>query len=520
MFGESWLSGRRLALALGAIVALAAALRFSTLSLQSYWYDEADTALLVSGSFGHMLHLIPSTEASPPLYYVLAWLWARVFGNGEVGLRAFSALCGTGFVVVAFLIGRRLAGAAAGLATALLAAVAPFAVWYSQEARDYSLLTLLLALSLLSFIGLLAGEQSARKWIAWTAWSALALATHYFAALLIAPMAAWLVLARLRRGEPAADGAPPADQEPTADGAPPADHQPPPGPRAVVVSLGALALVAAALAPLALHQHGMARQAIIGSLQMRALQLPKQLLVGYHSPGDRELAVVCAVIVAGALVAVLRSARVRARALPLLALLVASLVLIAVLAAAGLDYLDSRNMIGLIVPLIVLTGTGLAVARHARAGAAALAVLTAIGVAVVIDVNATPSAQRDDWRGAIEALGTPLYARAIVVTPGQGSAPFAFYLPDARPLGGAAGARVVEIDIVGMAARGSGETPIPPAPRVPALPGSFTLLALERSALYTIERFRAPVAVAVSQATLAAARLTQTQPLLYVQAAG
>ena len=43
----------------------------------------------------HARPSIPRMEGNPPLYYVLAWLWAKVFGTGEVGLRSLSAVCGT-----------------------------------------------------------------------------------------------------------------------------------------------------------------------------------------------------------------------------------------------------------------------------------------------------------------------------------------------------------------------------------------------------------------------------------------
>ena len=52
-----------------ALTALAAALRFPTLSTQSYWLDESVTAYLVHLPFGHMLSQIPRTESTPPLYY-------------------------------------------------------------------------------------------------------------------------------------------------------------------------------------------------------------------------------------------------------------------------------------------------------------------------------------------------------------------------------------------------------------------------------------------------------------------
>ena len=96
--------------ALVGIVALAAGLRFATLGLQSLDFDEAYTVQIVGGSLGHMFHQVPVTESTPPLFYVLAWVWGQLFGVGAVGLRTLSALLGTLVVPVAFAAGRRLGG--------------------------------------------------------------------------------------------------------------------------------------------------------------------------------------------------------------------------------------------------------------------------------------------------------------------------------------------------------------------------------------------------------------------------
>src|SRR5437868_3034459 len=75
----------------GLITALAGVLRFATLGLQSYDFDEAFTVAAVHGSFAQMLHAVARTESTPPLYYALAWVWVRIFGADEVGLRSLSA---------------------------------------------------------------------------------------------------------------------------------------------------------------------------------------------------------------------------------------------------------------------------------------------------------------------------------------------------------------------------------------------------------------------------------------------
>ena len=67
--------------ALSGCVVLAALLRLPTLASQSLWYDEAVTSWLLRGSPGQMLHALPHSESTPPLYYLLAWVWAQLFGT-------------------------------------------------------------------------------------------------------------------------------------------------------------------------------------------------------------------------------------------------------------------------------------------------------------------------------------------------------------------------------------------------------------------------------------------------------
>src|SRR5207244_3729093 len=115
----------RVVLLLAGVSALGALLRFSSLGTQSYWYDEAITVGLVHKSLGGMLSTIPSSESTPPLYYVLAWVWAKAFGTGEAGLRSLSALFGVATIPVGYSTARILIGRRAGLAAALLVALSP-----------------------------------------------------------------------------------------------------------------------------------------------------------------------------------------------------------------------------------------------------------------------------------------------------------------------------------------------------------------------------------------------------------
>jgi mannosyltransferase len=132
-----------------AITLLAAAFRFPTLSVQSLWFDEAVTVRLLHLGFGSMIHDVATgDDSTPPLFYMLGWVWVRVFGESEAGVRSMSALVGTLTVPAAYLAARTLASSRAGLVTATLVAVSPYLIWYSQEARSYALLLLLSVCSL------------------------------------------------------------------------------------------------------------------------------------------------------------------------------------------------------------------------------------------------------------------------------------------------------------------------------------------------------------------------------------
>ena len=147
--------GRPTSPELGVVVlltALAAGLRFATLGHQSFDFDEAYGAgFVLNGSLGHLFSQLPRTESSPPLHYVLAWLWSKPFGRGEWGLRSLSALAGTALVPVTWAAGRELVSRRGAVIAAAFVAVNPFLLWYGQEARTYALVSLLAGLSFWAF---------------------------------------------------------------------------------------------------------------------------------------------------------------------------------------------------------------------------------------------------------------------------------------------------------------------------------------------------------------------------------
>jgi 4-amino-4-deoxy-L-arabinose transferase-like glycosyltransferase len=468
---------------LAALVAAAAALRFVAIGHQSFWLDESFTVDLVKRPFGDLVSGIASTESTPPLYYVLAWLWAKLFGTHEAGLRSLSALFGTIAVPVVWRTAREWFGSArAGLIAAALVAFNPFFVWYSQEARSYSLLVLMAALSLLWF-GRVLRDRTGRAFAGWAVVAALALLTHYFAAFLLVPEAIWMLWVTRER--------------------------------AAWMAAGVLAAVGAALAPLAIHQRDLGHTAFIADLGLgrRLADLPKKLVTGELGTPTPLIGPLAGLIAVAAIAwALARGAggaggaegpartepagaagpgdgpaapataaaaapAGRGRVVLLLGLVAAAGAVPLVLALAGSDYLLPRNVIALYVPLVLAVAAGLG--NAGRLGTAGAIAICAVALIVNIEVTSDAKLQRDDWRGAARALGpTTAGPRAVIVSPDYAKRPLRLYAGSLPPL--PPGTAVTEVDLI-VNAR-------PPSPP-PAAPPPFRQASTKQTPSYVLTRY-------------------------------
>ena len=183
----------------GLIVAAALVLRLYRIGAQELWLDEAFSWYMATTP--KLLRAL-SIENTPPLYYLLLRAWVRVAGESEAALRLLSAVAGTLFVAAVLWAGRELFDTRVALWSGGAAALAPLHIYYSQEARAYAWLVLLLLLTHV----LLWRALRQNTWPCWalvTASALLALYTHYFAILGLLPGAfllwVWPGKARWRR---------------------------------------------------------------------------------------------------------------------------------------------------------------------------------------------------------------------------------------------------------------------------------------------------------------------------------
>jgi mannosyltransferase len=188
-----------------AVVALALALRLINLAGRPIWYDEAIAVLRAELPFETMIYGTVSqvegaaADVHPLLYFALLHLWMDLVGQSPAAVRALSVLMGTATVGVVYLLAARLYNRRIGLAAAAITAVAPFAVYYSQEARMYALLGLAAAAAAYFLVQAWQGG----RWYHWAAFGlcgALTLHTHNLGFAFLGALDLWLLWSWLRRG--------------------------------------------------------------------------------------------------------------------------------------------------------------------------------------------------------------------------------------------------------------------------------------------------------------------------------
>jgi mannosyltransferase len=444
-----------------ALVVGAAALRFATLDVQSLSNDEAFTLAIATGGLDSVYSSVESTESTPPLYYYLAWGWAKLFGTGDASLRLLPALLGTLLVPVTWAAARETLPRRSALIAALLVAVSPLLVWYSQEARAYALLALLSTLGFLFFVRALRTEAT-RDLVLWALCAALAVATHYFAVFPVAAEGLWLLLAA-------------------------------PESRARVAAACAVpALAGVALLPLLLHQEehvprawteaftlwdqlrGLVQQAAVGPRWTWLVQRPGVFAILLLAAGALALLVWRA------------SAAERRGALPAAVVGLCVVVPPIVISIFGANLVATRNLIAAWPLGAIVAAAGLCAEHARRAGAVLAAALAAVMLAICVAVPLDEDLQRSDWEELMARVGDPESVRAVAVLRGfENTRVAARYLPGGGAAPDASSVRATELVVVGDPRAAPQAFTSPPAP-------GFALVESVRVGDLSLARFRSP----------------------------
>jgi len=181
--------------ALIAIMTVGLALRAYRLDDRSIWYDEAFSYTLVHEFTWTEMFTALRQDVHPPLYFVLLRLWSGVLGVAPLALRGFSIVMGGVTLGAIYLFTRDLyryscsdpateeterTARSAGVAATALLAVFSSHIWWSQDAKMYSLATALIAFSAWFLVlGVATGSRGA--WVGFVLASLAMLYTHNYA---------------------------------------------------------------------------------------------------------------------------------------------------------------------------------------------------------------------------------------------------------------------------------------------------------------------------------------------------
>ncbi len=158
----------------------------------------------LTASIGDVVHNLATQDNHPPLYFVLAYLWMKLFPTegGLISLfaaRLLPAILGAASIPCFYVLGRiAFRSQLVGHLTAAMMAVSPYGVFLAQEARHYTLAILWVTGSLTCLVIATRHTQNRTPlpiWVAflWIGINALGIATHYFFTLTLCTEAVVLI---------------------------------------------------------------------------------------------------------------------------------------------------------------------------------------------------------------------------------------------------------------------------------------------------------------------------------------
>ena len=166
------------------------------------WTDELLSWYPISASFGAMLRSTTDTiNAAPPLYFVVGWIWAALFGDSALSLRLLSAATTAAAALIMFAVLRRSYRAIAASVALTILLTNDDLLFQSTEARFHSLALAEMALAVLCYQRLVTGPRPTTRLLVLNAiLHAAMMMTTYVAPLYSLALLAATLLVSLRHG--------------------------------------------------------------------------------------------------------------------------------------------------------------------------------------------------------------------------------------------------------------------------------------------------------------------------------
>ena len=167
-------------IALTILMAIGAFLRLFRVDYKGLWFDEIGQVAMASANSISNVIAGSNTHLAPPLDYIILHLFIKLGGSSDFVVRMPSVIWGILAIPLLYYFARYMFNKKVAFVATFLLTISPMHIWYSQEARMYSLFMFLSLLSLTFFI-LAIEKKKTYFWIGFIISMVLNLYTHYFA---------------------------------------------------------------------------------------------------------------------------------------------------------------------------------------------------------------------------------------------------------------------------------------------------------------------------------------------------
>ncbi len=171
---------RKLILFYSILTGLGLLIRLYRIGQESLWFDETLSVFFARQPFWISLdRMIEEGLHHSPLFYILLRPFMQI-DQLELSARLLSALLGTLAIPLMGWIVQELVSPFGGILAAAIIAFNPYHVWYSREARMYTLMFLASAGAMLCFLRIVRDQPNWKHWAGLVFFTSIAINTHHF----------------------------------------------------------------------------------------------------------------------------------------------------------------------------------------------------------------------------------------------------------------------------------------------------------------------------------------------------
>jgi hypothetical protein len=153
------------------------------ISAPSFWYDEIISVQDTLLDFGHIKHEA-EWDKNPPFYHYILWVWSKLFGISELGLRSMSVFFNSLTAVLIYVFANKITNRLCAIIATVIFSLHPFLFYYSQEARCFSFLIFLITANLMLLYSLIENPKLYKAFFLGIL-NFLIFYTHYLAGLIL-----------------------------------------------------------------------------------------------------------------------------------------------------------------------------------------------------------------------------------------------------------------------------------------------------------------------------------------------